>query len=131
MLAERLRSRRPFVPTARNLLNNLAGLGIGASEWTNYKWNAEYCEYTSRLRVFIHRISARPVGMSLPGKAWVKLNRRWTGVGRFHSSMHNEVSLLHRIASVAPLSKPQTTFYCNSVPYTSNTTWSTRSDGFG
>ena len=29
---ERLRSRRPFVPAARNLLNNLAGLAIRASE---------------------------------------------------------------------------------------------------
>ena len=34
---ERLRSRRPFVLAARNLLDNLAGLGIRASEWTNYK----------------------------------------------------------------------------------------------
>ena len=41
---ERLRSRRPFVPAARNLLNNLAGLGIRAFEWTNRKWNAEYYE---------------------------------------------------------------------------------------
>ena len=31
----RLRSRRPFVPDARNLLDNLARLGIRASEWTN------------------------------------------------------------------------------------------------
>ena len=38
----RLRSRRPFVPGARNLLDNLARLGIRASEWTNHKWNAEY-----------------------------------------------------------------------------------------
>ena len=49
---ERLRSRRPFMPVARNLLNNLSGLGIRASEWTNHKWNVEYCENTSRLRVF-------------------------------------------------------------------------------
>ena len=34
---ERLRSRRPFVPVAQNLLNNLARLGIRASQWTNYK----------------------------------------------------------------------------------------------
>ena len=38
----RLRSRRPFVPGARNLLNNLAKLGIRASEWTNHKWKTEY-----------------------------------------------------------------------------------------
>ena len=40
----RLRSRCPFVPAARNFLYNLAGFGICAFEWTNHKWNAEYCE---------------------------------------------------------------------------------------
>ena len=83
----RLRFRRPFVPGARNLLDNLARLGIRASEWTNYEWNAEYCENTSRLRAFVPRAGARPVGMGLPRAAWVKLNRLRTGVGRFHSSM--------------------------------------------
>ena len=34
----RLRSRCPFVPAAWNLLDNLARLGICASEWTNHKW---------------------------------------------------------------------------------------------
>ena len=33
----RLRSRCPFVPAVQNLLDNLARLGIRASEWTNYK----------------------------------------------------------------------------------------------
>ena len=33
----RLRSRRPFVPAARNLLDNLARLGIHAPEWKNDK----------------------------------------------------------------------------------------------
>ena len=33
----RLRSRRPFVPVARSILENLARLGIRASEWTNFK----------------------------------------------------------------------------------------------
>ena len=84
----RLRSRRPFVPPARNLLDNLARLGIRASEWTNHKWNAEYCENASRLRAFVPRIGARPVGMGLSRAAWVKLNRLRTGVGRFHSSIH-------------------------------------------
>ena len=33
----RLRSRCPFVPAMQNLLDNLDGLGIYASEWTNHK----------------------------------------------------------------------------------------------
>ena len=84
----RLRSRRPFAPASRNLLENLARLGIHASKWTNYKWKTEYCKNASRLRAFVPGTGARPVGMGLPRTACVKLNRLWTGVGRFHSSMH-------------------------------------------
>ena len=84
----RLRSRRPFVPFARNLLDNLARLGIRTSQWTNHKWNAEYCKNASRLRVFVFETGARLVGMGLLRAAWVKLNRLRTGVWRFHSSIH-------------------------------------------
>ena len=84
----RLRFRCSFVPGAWNLLDNLARLGIRASEWTNHKWNAEYCENASRLCAFVPETSARPVGIGLPREAWVKLNRLQTGVGQFHSSMH-------------------------------------------
>ena len=83
----RLRSRRPFVPAARNLLDSLVRLSIRASEWTNHKWKAEYCENASRLRAFVPRTGARPVGMGLPRATWVKLDRLRTGVGRFYSSM--------------------------------------------
>ena len=62
----RLRSRRPFVPGARNLLDNLARLGIRASEWTNHKWKTEYFENISRLRTFVPQTGARPVGMAYP-----------------------------------------------------------------
>ena len=41
-LDARLRSRCPFVPAAPNLLDNLAGLGIRASEWTNHKCPLEW-----------------------------------------------------------------------------------------
>ena len=39
---ERLEFRCPFVPAARNLLNNLSRLGIRTFEWTNYNRNVEY-----------------------------------------------------------------------------------------
>ena len=56
----RLRFRCSFVPGAWNLLENLARLGIHASEWTNLKWKTEYCENASRLHAFVPETSARP-----------------------------------------------------------------------
>ena len=107
----RLRSGRLFVPVARNLLDNLASLGIRASEWTNHKWNAEYCKNASRLRAFVLRTSARPVGMGLPREAWVtQPGGCGLVLGDSIRSCTNGISLLHRIASVAPLSKLQTMY---------------------
>ena len=57
--------REPFVPAARNLLDNLARHGIRASEWTNHKWKMEYWEGASMLRAYVPRTGARPVEMSL------------------------------------------------------------------
>ena len=65
----RLRSRRPFVPVARNLLDNFARLGISASEWTSHKWKTEYCENASEICVFLSGIGVRPVKMGLPRAA--------------------------------------------------------------
>ena len=62
----RLRSRRPFVPAAWNLLDNFARFGIHASEWAIYKWKTEYCKNASRLRAFVPGTGARPVEMGLP-----------------------------------------------------------------
>ena len=84
----RLRSKRPFVSAARNFLDNLARLGIRASESPNHNWKTEYCESASRLRVFEPSTGARPVGMGLPRAAWIKINRLRTSVGQFHLSMH-------------------------------------------
>ena len=91
----RLRSRGPFVPAVRNRLDNLARLGIRASEWTNHKWKTEYCENVSRVRAFVLITGARPVDMGLPRAAWVKLNRQQTGVGDSICPCTNGVSLLH------------------------------------
>ena len=121
----RLRSRRPFVPAARNLLNNLARLGMRASKWTNHKWKTEYCEGASRLRAFVPGLLewAYPEQLGLSSTACGLV------LGDFIRPCTNGVSLLHRIASVVPLSKPHIICY-NSVPYASGTKWSTRSDGF-
>ena len=106
----RLRSRRPFMPGARNLLDNLTRLGIRAFEWTNHKWKLEYFENASRLRAFVPRTGARPVWMGLPRAAWVKLNRLRTGVGRFHSSMHKWGLTVSPNCKCSALNKPQTMF---------------------
>ena len=107
----RLRFRRPFVPAERNLLDNLARIGIRASVWTNHKWKTEYCEGASRLRAFVPGTGTRPVGMGLPRAAWVSLTACGLVLGNSIHLCTNGVSLLHRIASVEPLSKPQTMFY--------------------
>ena len=62
---KRLRSRRPFVPDARRLLDNLAKLGIRASQWKNYWWHTQYCKSTRRLCAFIPMTSIRPVESGL------------------------------------------------------------------
>ena len=49
----RLRSRRPFVPTAWKLLGSLSELDIPDKQWTKHKWNVKYLESTSRVRTFI------------------------------------------------------------------------------
>ena len=106
----RLRSRRLFVPAAQNFLDNLARLGIRVSGWTNHKWKTKYCENASRLRAFVSRTGARPVGMGLSQTAWVKLNTYELVLGSFTHHAQNGVLLLHQIASAALLNKLQTMF---------------------
>ena len=106
----RLRSRRPFVPAARNLLDNLARLGIRASKWTNHKWKTEYCESASRLRAFVPGTGAGLLGWAYPEQLGLSSTACGLVLGDSIRSCTNEVSLLHRIASVAPQSKPQTMY---------------------
>ena len=108
---ERLKFRRPFVPAARKLLQDLTELDIRAAQWTDFKWSTEYSECSSDLRAFIPRTSTRPMGMGLPRSSWVRLNRLRAGVGCFQSFMHKWALLLHRIASVALQNKPQNTSF--------------------
>ena len=67
-LQERLRSRRPFVSAARNLLTTLPDLAsaLRNGQITN---GTRSTEKSSRLRAFVPRTVARPVGMGLPRAA--------------------------------------------------------------
>ena len=85
---ERLKSRRPFVPAARKLLQDLTELDIRAAQWTDFKWSTEYSECSSDLRAFIPRTRTRPMGMGLPRSSWVRINRLRAGVGCLQSFMH-------------------------------------------
>ena len=85
---ERLRSRRPFVPAARKVFNKSSKLSIRAAQRLDYKWDMKYSEDQSDLLLVLPRPIAKPLGMSLPRPAWVRLNRLCTGVGRFQSFKH-------------------------------------------
>jgi len=50
-----------------------------AAQWADHQWNAEWAE--SRHRHL-------PLGMTLRRRAWVRLNRLRTGVGRFRSCLY-------------------------------------------
>ena len=107
----RQKSRCPFVPAARKLLQDLTELDIRAAQWTDFQWCTEYSECSSDLRAFIPRTSTRPMGIGLPRSSWVRLNRLLTGVWCFQSFMHKWALLLHQIASVVLQNKPQNTSF--------------------
>ena len=106
----RLRSRRSFVPAARNLLDNLARLVIRVSEWKNYKWKTENCENASRLRAFVPETGQGLLGWTYPEQLGLSSTACGLVLADSIRPCTNGVSLLHQIASVVPQSKPQTMF---------------------
>ena len=83
-----LKSRRPFVPAALKLLDDLNESETSVTRWADRKWNIEWKNNTSRLHGYITDVSEPPPGMRLPRLAWIRLNRLRTGIGLFHSTMH-------------------------------------------
>ena len=84
----RLKSRHSFVPAAQLLLKHASNLDVNATHWADHNWSVEWKKNSTRLHTFISDVDSHPTGMSLPRRAWVRLNRLRTGVGRFRSSMH-------------------------------------------
>ena len=104
----RPRSRRPFVPAARNLLNNLATLGIRAFEWINHKWNT--VKMLSGSVLLCPGLVPGLLGWGYPEPLGLGSTACGLVLGDSIRPCTNGVSLLYRIASAAPLSKPHTMY---------------------
>jgi len=85
--ARSLKSRHPFVPAAQQLIS-FSDNNIHAAQWADHQWNAEWADNPTRLRTLIPDTSTHTPGMTLPRRAWVRLNRLRTGVGRFRSCLY-------------------------------------------
>ena len=82
--ARRLKSRHPFIPAAQ--LISSSDNNIRAAHWVDHQWNAEWADNPTRIRIFITDTGNHPE--CLPERAWVRLNRLRTGVGRFRSCLY-------------------------------------------
>jgi len=50
-----IKSRHLFVPAAQQLINFSDNNNIGAAQWADYQWNAEWAVNPTRLRIFYSR----------------------------------------------------------------------------
>ena len=61
---------------------------VRRTHWEDHQWNAEWADNSTRLRTLISDTSTHTPGMTLPRRAWVRLNSLRTGVGRFRSCLY-------------------------------------------
>jgi len=85
--ARRLKWRHPFVSAAQQLIS-LSDNNICAAQWADHQWNAEWADSPTRPRIFIPDTGKYPTVATLQRRAWVRLNRLRTGVGRFRSCLY-------------------------------------------
>jgi len=81
------KSRHPFVPAIRQLISFSDNNNICAVQWGDQQWNAEWADNPTRLHTSIPDTDTHTPGMTLPRRAWVRLNRLCTDVGRFRSCL--------------------------------------------
>ena len=61
---------------------------VRAAQWADHRWNTEWANNPTRLRTSIPHTGTHTPGMTLPRRAWVRLNRLRPGVGRFRSYLY-------------------------------------------
>jgi len=85
--ARSLKSRHPFVPAAQQLISFYDN-NICAAQRGDQQWNAEWADNPTRLRTLIPDTGTHTPRITLPRRAWVRLNRLRTGVGRFRCCLY-------------------------------------------
>jgi len=111
--ARRLETRHPFVHAAQQLIS-FSDNNIRAAQWADHQWNAEWADNPTKLRTLITDTGTHAPGMTLPRRAWVRLNRLRTGVGGFRSCLYKwGVWPPLRPVSVAQKNKPSTMLSSN------------------
>ena len=106
----RLRSRHPFVPGARNLLDNLATLGIRPLNGQITNGTRSTVKMLPGSVLLFPRPVSGLLGWAYPEQLGLSSTACGLVLGDSIRPCTNGVSLLHRIASVAPQSKPQTMY---------------------
>ena len=83
---KRLKSRRPLTHHAQQLVSSVPPQETG-KHWTHARWAESWASTTTRLHKFIPTPSNSGQGVGLSRRAWTRLNRLRTGVGRFGANM--------------------------------------------
>jgi len=82
-----LKLRHPFVPATQQLIS-CSDNNIRAAQWADHQWNAEWADNPTTLRTLIPDTGTHTPRMTLQSRAWVRLNRLRTSVGRFRSCLY-------------------------------------------
>ena len=83
---KRLKSRRPLTHHAHQLVSSVPPQET-LKHWTQTRWAESWASTTTRLHKYMSTPSNSGHGVGLSRRAWTRLNRLRTGVGRFGANI--------------------------------------------